>query len=279
MADNGGYLSVGDIETKYHIKDNDKDRAIEYIPVIPSGQFQIELNEIRINNKSIEIENNVFTSIDSGTTITYFPMSVYDFIIKEIDVFCVNKTLCAEKKAMNDLGQCYLISDALVSDLIDYMPSITFIFRNKAEYALELGDSFFIKSKSDNITTLCLGYSFWSKNEILLGGTWMRNHDIIFDIESKRVGFTRSNCTRIASTTTINSLDTPNNISNCNNYQSIFSIIYVILLCVIVFLSTAIYYIRKGKQFFCFKKRFNTSVTEMHQVIDEEIEKGIGVYP
>jgi hypothetical protein len=33
-----------------------------------------------------------------------------------------------------------------------------------------------------------------SNNEILLGSTWMHNHDIIFDNDNKRIGLVSSNC-------------------------------------------------------------------------------------
>lgn len=33
-----------------------------------------------------------------------------------------------------------------------------------------------------------------SNNEILLGSTWMQNHDIIFDKENKTIGLVSSNC-------------------------------------------------------------------------------------
>lgn len=34
----------------------------------------------------------------------------------------------------------------------------------------------------------------FSSNEIILGGTWMHNNDVIFDIENSRIGIAAANC-------------------------------------------------------------------------------------
>lgn len=35
-----------------------------------------------------------------------------------------------------------------------------------------------------------------SSEEIMLGSSWMQNHDIIFDLERKKIGLINANCTK-----------------------------------------------------------------------------------
>lgn len=271
LADSSGYV-LGDIKSRHLMN-------IDYIPIISELRFQVDLNEIMINNKSYSISNesSLITIIDLGSSITYFPMEIYNFIIKAIESFSLNETLCSEKIEVNNLGKCYVISDPLVYDLIDYFFPITFIFKTNAQYVKEIKNLFIIESKYNNKSTICLGFSGWTKNEIVLGNSWIQNHNIIFDRENNRIGFTKGNCTRSITAINYQSNTTITKTDCAEKYQSMFSIIYVILLCIIAFLSTALFYIKKGKRFFCFIKKYNTIFPQSHQVIDDEIEMAIGI--
>lgn len=61
------------------------------------------------------------------------------------------------------------------------------------------------------IIIIFLPYIF-SSSEIILGGTWMHNQDIIFDVENQRIGIVESDCGKF-------NADKKNNSSNSNNSQ------------------------------------------------------------
>lgn len=40
----------------------------------------------------------------------------------------------------------------------------------------------------------CIGAEKYSRNEIIIGGTMMRQHNFIFDVEENKVGIARASC-------------------------------------------------------------------------------------
>jgi hypothetical protein len=76
------------------------------------------------------------------------------------------------------------------------MPSLTFIFEENVKYHWKAENYLFnyTEFSDDKRLTFCIGLSGWNSNEILLGSTWMHNHDIIFDIQHQKIGLVESNC-------------------------------------------------------------------------------------
>ena len=72
LDNEGGYLSLGNIYTRYHICPE-----IEYIDYNPTKEsYEIETEKIQI--KDIEIKSEYISIINSGSTITYFPEQVFN---------------------------------------------------------------------------------------------------------------------------------------------------------------------------------------------------------
>ena len=74
FGENDGYFSIGEIDTKYH------KTKIEYIPFrAERNNYYISLTKIKIGDSIIF--NNYGGFIESGTTLTYFPKSLFNSII------------------------------------------------------------------------------------------------------------------------------------------------------------------------------------------------------
>lgn len=78
---------------------------------------------------------------------------------------------------------------------------------------------------------------FFSNNEILLGSTWMHNHDIIFDNQDKKIGLVSSQCDRANGDLNFNNYNNKYNqkyVNTCDHYNTIR---FYKLLCIITFVA------------------------------------------
>lgn len=152
-----------------------------------------------VDSKDFSIENtNYFTIIDSGTTISYLPKNLYSDIQKQIDYFCSQINRCMGDSFHTEIGQCYKLKENInIIQFIESMPTFTFNFENDVKYNWPPESYLFNYTEftdNDKRQTYCIGMNSWNSKEILLGSTWMHNHDIIFDLQHKKIGLVESNC-------------------------------------------------------------------------------------
>lgn len=187
FGENDGYFSIGEIDTKYH------KTKIEYIPFSAiNNDYYISLTKIKIGDSIIF--NNYEGLIDSGTTITYFPKSLFNSILKEFNSFCENKK-CGNFTDTGDLYCASFSSDEEKEKAInEFWPNITFDFEG-VNYILTPNDYYYEVVNKKGIFS-CLGFNGENSQKITFGGTFMHNHDIIFDRENKRIGFAVADCNR-----------------------------------------------------------------------------------
>ena len=186
-----GYFSIGDIDTKYH------KTKIDYVPLI-GGQnnYFIKLGNMKVGDEIISLSNyNGF--IDSGTTISYFPTDIYNSIIKEFKSYCKKSgDLCGKFQDISGLGYCGIFKtkqDRQIA-LDNYWPNLTF-FLEGTDYILTPNDYYF-EYKDDGKVGACLGFEGERTSKITFGGTFMHGHDVIFDRDNQRIGFTVADCNR-----------------------------------------------------------------------------------
>ena len=189
LAQNDGYFSIGEIDTTYHKGE------IKYVPLI-SGEnnYYIDIKKISIGNKSISSEN-YRGFIDSGTTISYFPKEIYNSIINKFNSICKNQTNCGKFEDVSGMGYCgfFKTVEQKQKAIKEYWPDIIFYF-NGYNYVLTGNDYYY--DYTDERIGACLGFEGESTSKITLGGTFMHGHDIIFDKEKQRIGFTVADCNR-----------------------------------------------------------------------------------
>ena len=183
-----GYFSIGEIDTTYH-KSN-----IEYVPLINNRHnrhnYYINLTKIQIGDEIIN--NDYEVSLNSGTTLTSFPYSIYNSIINKFNIFCEKKE-CGNFKNRTYFGYCgvFISNEEKEKAINEYWPNITLHFE-EVKYVLTPKDYYF--EVSDKYA--CLGFEGDKSNRITFGNTFMHGHDIIFDRGNKRIGFAVADCNR-----------------------------------------------------------------------------------
>ena len=255
-----GYFTLGDINSSFHQEN------ITYISIDSGDHYRTNISKIKVNNDQLNISSQAI--IDSGTTLSYFPKNVNEQLSKLIVKNCKNSLFCNDYYTNPFLGLCFKLKSAkLKNDLIDILPNITFIFNDKAKYTL-FGEDYYFEIAQDGKTEICLGLMSWEKNNILLGGNFMHNHDIIFNKENKQIGFARSLCSTVSNSKNNNNLKT----TECKQENSVLkavkdylSSVMFVLVFVTVTLSIFVYYLQKGKETLDYKVKDNNNTNGTFQ--------------
>ena len=192
LDNEGGYLSLGNIYTKYHICPE-----IEYIDYNPTKEsYEIKTEKIQI--KDIEIKSEYISIINSGSTITYFPEQVFNEISYAFFSICSEYNgQCGELKRIEGYGIC---SDFKNTDI--YLNATRYIFPlikikfNNYEFAWK-PKNYVLNFSFKNKIRACLGIDTEKNlNKIILGTNFMHGYDIIFDRTNFKIGFCEASCGR-----------------------------------------------------------------------------------
>ena len=194
LGKNDGYFSLGEINTEYH-KTN-----ISYVPIL-SGyeQFLIKLHNIKVGEYNISTYDYDL-QIDSGSSYSYFPISVYDNIINYFVLHCKNNGYnCGKFQNFMDLGRCGMFNSTLERNKVIkyYWPNITLNLKGY-DYIL-IPDNYYIELNFNGQFGACLGFEKDNIHKIYLGTTFMHGYDIIFDRDNQKIGFAEADCNRIES--------------------------------------------------------------------------------
>ena len=188
----GGYLSLGDIDTKYHICSE-----INYIGYNQTKDlYEFETKKIII--KDIEIESKYISTINSASTISFFPEPIFNNISMAFFVACSEyEDQCGKLKRIEGYGICSdfkNINDSIKAIKYIY-PSIKIYFKNY-EFNWE-PENYALNFSSKNKIRICFGIDT-EKNldKIILGTNFMHGQDIIFDRENGKIGFCEASCGR-----------------------------------------------------------------------------------
>jgi len=192
FGQNDGYFSIGEIDKSFHKS------KIEYVPLYPGEtNFYVHLTQIKIGEEAIPI-HNYRGFIDSGTTISYFPSEIYNSIINTFNSICNNipDNKCGKFKNIPGLGYCgvFKTTEDKEKALEEYWPNIT-LYLNGHNYTLR-GIDYSYEYNEKEKKGACLGFDGERTSKITLGGTFMHNHDIIFDKDNQRIGFAKADCNR-----------------------------------------------------------------------------------
>ncbi len=225
---------------------------IQYINYTGENKFAVKLKTISIDSYEIFLNPKLYeTIIDSGTTMTYLPSSIYKDLEKAVSNFCSAPNRCMGAVKNSNVGFCYKLNENInLVQFIESMPTFKFLFNDGVNYYLKPENYIFnysdFNSKSEG-NVYCTGITSWDKNEILLGTTWMHNHDIIFDMQHNKIGFAATECTggQISVIREKIKIET----SDSRLYRIIIYSVIAALCLVVIFLIMAIRKIRRGEQF------------------------------
>jgi len=196
-ADEGGLFTVGGYNKSYH----DTSDTIKYVPFYAdSGQYRVHLNRIEFEGMNLNISEKSLNSgqgafFDSGTTLAYAPPYTVLAIKESLNNYCgLNSEHCGGNRRR---GSCWLYNpdnNPTIEDFYASFGSFSFYFGEDEDYEYEWRAQDFLYQEASGSRWFCLGLEVF-EDRTILGGTFMKNHDIIFDKREKRIGFIRANCT------------------------------------------------------------------------------------
>ena len=250
----GGYFTIEEINNKHHLSNQ-----ILYTEMIDYRYYIINVTSITINNKSINVLKKAI--IDSGTTYTYFPSEITNYLIKIIRQICNKK--CGKFERKREFGGCFYFrnNEEMLYAINNIFPNITFSINNEINYIWTPQNYYYNFSLKEN-NSFCLGFSSDYEN-FILGSTWMKGYDIIFDREDNKIGFVVSNCNFYNNNgeeenVIDNNYDNENIIDKniCDNFpNSIFIYLFVcgILVAILIMFFLGICFLRRGNNFLWIK--------------------------
>ena len=189
LADEGGYFFFFFINNELHYYN------ISYVDFDKNEErYNILINDIIIGNETILIKKNAF--IDSGSTYTLIP-EIYGRNIVEQFLNICNNSYCGKYVYDKHYGPCFTFenNEEIIYSIDFIFPNITFTINNEFNYIWTPKNYYFNISEAQN-NTICLGFTYHSSNKFVLGTTWMKNYNIIFDKENGKIGFAYSNCSK-----------------------------------------------------------------------------------
>ena len=269
LSQKGGYFSIEDINTKYHSE------PIKYITINKSGFYNININSITINALKIPLlkdgKQTYGAIVDSGTTVTYIPSDLANKIINEINNHCSkeeNKGQCGIYQNDKELGPCFTFdNETHLENALNVWPNITFDINGEYSYVWTPKNYYFNDTDDKGNYKACLGFLETFGTRFTLGSTWMHGHDILFNRETNSIAFVRADCDRGNPNPTgeedFNDLEKEEkerkekcykqDVNKAKKVAIAYTIVSIVLIAIIVFLSIAICKLKKGKNFLCIK--------------------------
>lgn len=188
LSDNGGYLTLGGINTAYN------NGAVKYTPITSESYYVMTISSVRVDSSTLSSSFPSLTILDSGTTYTYIPQAMYNDM--------------ATALVSGGMSRNYFGSGAtcVVGSLLG-LPNIAFTLPQVG------GGSFTLTFDSSQYTVACgsiaaagrrFAFLVGDDDMSILGDTFMRPWNNIFDRANKQIGFAAvsSSCTGYVALTT-----------------------------------------------------------------------------
>jgi len=151
---------------------------------------------------------------DSGTTLTHFPSATYNAMKTSLYNFCEKDTNnCGKGYGASSDGLCWNFNPKIFSSLEEYhktFPTFKFYFGQDGDAEYQWKPEDYLYKKEGTGGKYCIGLARYDR-ETILGGTFMKNHDVLFDKNTKKLGFVRANCGAV------NELSSPVYMEDTNN--------------------------------------------------------------
>ncbi|KAL1522784.1 hypothetical protein AB1Y20_017756 [Prymnesium parvum] len=153
------------------------------------GSYTVDLAELRIGGKPVPTDRNTYrnTIIDSGTTFMYLPPGAYVVVRDHFRTVCPWGS-CGTRSEKGEYPDDYCYRASLAE--VDQMTPFSMHFSNGV--AVELGPRQYAYELRRGVW--CLGIFDNEHNGAVIGGANMRNYEVIFDREHRRVAFVPSDC-------------------------------------------------------------------------------------
>jgi hypothetical protein len=185
LAKDGGFLGFGD-SLDHLERRGATTKTVAVDSPFWENYYKIPLTAIKIGSLTLSIDN--LAHLDSGTTLTYFPVPVHAQILKEIKSACL---AASGTCAINDLSnKCFQGQRGRPdADFYSSLPTILFTFAPNTTIEWAPKD-YLVKSESGHFCLL-----IESGDSVTLGASFMTSKHILLDRDAYRVSFTDADCT------------------------------------------------------------------------------------
>ncbi|KAI3935628.1 hypothetical protein MKW98_022636 [Papaver atlanticum] len=160
------------------------------------SHYYVNMKAIEVGNVVLNFSNEVFpvrdgkrTMIDSGTTMAYFPMGIFNELYKMVMSSQLSSGL--ETRIVQDNYTCFSFNQRVD----DSFPAITFTFENSTvlksyphEYLFQLEKDWCVGFHANELDAPD------RKDMIVLGDLILSNRVLLYDLEKNSLGFAEQNC-------------------------------------------------------------------------------------
>eukprot|EP00002_Diphylleia_rotans_P009423 TRINITY_DN1961_c0_g1_i2.p1 TRINITY_DN1961_c0_g1~~TRINITY_DN1961_c0_g1_i2.p1 ORF type:complete len:561 (-),score=78.64 TRINITY_DN1961_c0_g1_i2:485-2167(-) len=185
MGWEGGYITFGGHSPTIAEQD------LKYVPIVSDHYYSINIHSLSFSEHKLELATQDFISmmeppvIDSGTSLMIFPEVVFTKIKAYLQThYCHVGGICpdGDGKSMFE-GFYYKIPSSQKNTL----PTMKFAL--DSNIILELTHDYYLSNIDGYVG---LGFTKGSSIPTILGNTFMRAFAVVFDLEKRRIGFTKS---------------------------------------------------------------------------------------
>eukprot|EP01112_Ceratiomyxa_fruticulosa_P007728 TRINITY_DN2001_c0_g1_i1.p1 TRINITY_DN2001_c0_g1~~TRINITY_DN2001_c0_g1_i1.p1 ORF type:complete len:466 (+),score=73.35 TRINITY_DN2001_c0_g1_i1:303-1700(+) len=223
----GGSLTLGGIDSSL-FRGN-----IFYTNVINRSYYIVNLNSLLVGGTSVVSGSSSFGAaiIDSGTSLTILPVSVYNSFKEYFQRHYSSLPLVTGQDTIWDGSNNCFVDQSIT---LQY-PNIEFVF-DGVTVSMPPQNYFVQTIATDNVTPIwCLGLAPGTDNsQTIFGDTFMRGLYIIFDREQNRIGFANTQVT-VVDVTGDSSNATPGRDDNSSSSDS--SVVQLPLLALLILLG------------------------------------------
>ena len=199
LGKDGGYMQIGGYDKQGFIEEE-----MTYAPMLSkTGDFKVGVSGMMMNNHYMAgTENYNVGFLDSGTTFTYLHNNLFKIVQLHFKWYCSVDPENNCKGRINFSKNGYLCfsydENEFPQGPKDYFrsfPILRFLIKTNVHdepYYYDWYPSEYLYR--DTKTQYCVALDVTNSREIMMGGTFMRQHNIYFDVENSKVGFARATC-------------------------------------------------------------------------------------
>lgn len=181
LSDTGGYLTLGGINTAYHTG------SVSYTPITLESYYVMRINSVAVGSSTLSSGFPLLTILDSGTTYTYVPQALYN----DMATALINAGM--SRNYFGAGATCVVPGLTTPPDLVFTLPQVG-------------GGTFTLTFGFSQYTSPCgslpsygrrFGFLVGDDDMAILGDTFMRPWNNVFDRANKQLGFATvsSSCT------------------------------------------------------------------------------------
>ena len=199
LGKNGGYFQIGGHDKTGYIEARSEDKWIKLL--YRNNHFKVPLRGIMMNNHDmIDTQSQSIAFIDSGTTFTYVNTKNFNAIKRHFEWFCSLDLENHCKGAMQFERMGYLCFSYSTLEFPDgpydffrSFPILRFkLGSNEENLNLDWYPSEYLYR--ENEINYCIALDVQESSEMIIGGTLMRQHNFVFDVDNQRLGIARARC-------------------------------------------------------------------------------------